>query len=106
MVKKETREMKELISGIKKFKKKIGVEKAWLYGSYARGEAGKHSDVDLILLSDKFKAKPFHERLKGLWLKWTLNLPVDFLCYTPEEFEKDKKRVSISSQAFKEGIEI
>jgi hypothetical protein len=31
---------------------------------------------------------------------------VDFICYTPEEFEKLKKEVSIVSEAFKEGIEI
>jgi hypothetical protein len=31
---------------------------------------------------------------------------VDFICYTPEEFEKLKKEVSIVSEALKEGIEI
>jgi hypothetical protein len=35
-----------------------------------------------------------------------LNYPVDFLCYTPEEFNKLKKEVSIVSEALKEGIEI
>jgi hypothetical protein len=37
---------------------------------------------------------------------WDLNYPVDFLCYTPEEFNKLKKEVSIVSEALKEGIEI
>jgi len=32
--------------------------------------------------------------------------PVDFLCYTPEEFEKLRKRISIVSVALKTGIEI
>jgi hypothetical protein len=35
-----------------------------------------------------------------------LNYPVDFLCYTPEEFNKLKKEVSIVSEALKEGVEI
>ena len=39
-------------------------------------------------------------------MKWPLDLPADFICYTPEEFEKLKKEVSIVSEALKEGIEI
>ncbi len=102
----KSKKLEEIIEGIRRFKKKIGVEKAYLYGSYARGEANKHSDVDVILLSKKFEHKTFTERMKGLWLAWTLDLPVDFLCYTPREFNEQKKQVSIISQAIKEGIEI
>ena len=66
----------------------------------------EHSDVDLILVSKKFRGKKFHSRFKGLWLKWDLGLPVDFLCYTPEEFEELKKEVSVVSEAVRGGIEI
>lgn len=98
--------LKKLVSGIKAFKKKAGVEKALLFGSYATGKAGPHSDVDLILLSPRFKAKTNGERLKGLWLKWNLGLPVDFICYTPEEFEHLRKGVNIVSDALKHGMKI
>jgi hypothetical protein len=37
---------------------------------------------------------------------WELRYPVDFLCYTPKEFEREKKKVSIVSEALREGIEI
>ena len=37
---------------------------------------------------------------------WNLDYPVDFLCYTPEEFEKKKKEISIVKEAVKEGIDI
>jgi len=30
----------------------ISVEKVFLYGSYARGEAGHESDIDIMLVSD------------------------------------------------------
>jgi hypothetical protein len=46
------------------------------------------------------------DRLKGLWLKWSLDLPSDFICYKPEESEKLKKEVSIVSEAIREGVEI
>ena len=31
---------------------------------------------------------------------------MDILCYTPEEFEKLKKRIGIVQEAVKEGIEV
>ena len=96
----------KIIEEIKNFKKKINAEKIIIFGSFARGEFGENSDIDLILVSKNFRGKKFHERYKGLWLKWNLNIPVDFLCYTPEEFEKLKKGVNIVSEAVKEGIEI
>lgn len=95
-----------LISGIKKYKGKIGADKIVLFGSYARGDYTEDSDVDLILVSRKFKGKKFHARFKGLWLKWNLKMPVDFIPLTPEEFEKQKKEVSIVSEALKEGIAV
>lgn len=37
---------------------------------------------------------------------WDLNYPVDFLGYTPEEFNKLRKRIIIVKHAVEEGIEI
>jgi predicted nucleotidyltransferase len=99
-------EIEKVIEGVKKFKKKIKADKIIIFGSFARGEFGEHSDIDLLLVSKRFGGKNFYERSKGLWLKWNLRLPVDFICYTPEEFEKLKKEVSLVSEALREGIEI
>ena len=106
MGKERAAEIIAIIKGIGKFKEKAGVEKAILFGSYARGNFKKYSDVDLILIAKKFRGKNFIERYKGLWLKWDLDKPVDFICYSPEEFEKEKRKVSIVSTALKEGVVI
>ncbi len=98
--------VKNLVEKIKKFKEKIGVEKAVLFGSYAKGKTNKESDVDLILVDKKFHGKDFHERCKGLWLQWDIDLPVDFLCYTPKELEKLRKKISIVKDALSDGIVI
>ena len=103
MVKKVT---KQMIEGILKFKKDIKVERIIVFGSYARGRANKDSDIDLVLIGKKFRGKDIMSRYRGLWLKWTLDMPVDFIAYTPEEFEKLSKEVSIASEALREGIEI
>ena len=100
------RQNEKIIEKIKTFKKRIGVEKIILFGSFARGKFNKHSDIDLLLISRKFRGKNIIQRSKGLWLKWNVDLPVDFICYTPEEFEKLKKEISIVSEALREGREI
>ncbi len=105
---------KNVIKAITKFKqnisKKIDIQKIILFGSYARGDYTKNSDIDLIIVSSNFKRKKFVKRSWGFYKFWHLDpeikYPVDFLCYTPEEFKKLKKQVSIVSEAIREGIEI
>lgn len=77
-----------------------------LFGSQATGRAGKHSDIDLILVSHKFTNVRRIKRSPALYLKWDLEYPVDFICLTPEEFEKKKRHSGVVQQALKEGIEI
>ena len=39
---------------------------AWLFGSVARGEAHKESDVDLLIVADDLETPDLHERLSQL----------------------------------------
>lgn len=100
----------ELIKELKIFKKKISkkykIDKFILFGSRVNGKFHKDSDVDLILVSKKFEGKKSFKRSPEIHMKWDLDYAVDFLCYTPEEFDKLKKQVSIVSEALKNGIEI
>lgn len=77
-----------------------------LFGSRARGRAHHDSDVDLLLVSERFRRKGAIERAYPLYLEWELDYPVDFLCYTPEEFSKLSKRPSLVRMAIAEGITI
>ena len=78
----------------------------YFFGSRARGKSHKYSDIDLIIVSPKFKKLNFFKRGARMYDYWNLNYPVDFLCYTPKEFNKLKKQITIVSEAVKEGIEI
>ena len=60
---------------------KQGVLKASLFGSYARGEAGKHSDIDLLVKLDKSKTLLDLIALQ-LELKEKLRMKVDVLTYS------------------------
>ena len=73
------------------FKKKNQIEKMFLFGSRASGKVHKWSDIDLVVVSKKFRGKSILKRSPQLHIKWDLGYPVDFLCYTPEEFNKLKK---------------
>ncbi|MFA5861743.1 MAG: nucleotidyltransferase domain-containing protein [Candidatus Thermoplasmatota archaeon] len=74
-----------------------------LFGSRARSEERPLSDVDLLVVSPAFEGKSLGERAAPLYEAWDLNLPVDFLCYTPAEFARERARVSIVQVALHEG---
>ena len=77
-----------------------------LFGSRVKGKKGKDVDIDLVIVSSQFKNLDFFERGAKMYDYWNLNYPVDFLCYTPEEFNKLKKQITIVREAVREGIEI
>ena len=97
----------ELLKEFKrKLSKKIPINKLILFGSRANGKPHRWSDFDLIVVSEKFKGIVSYRRAIGFYLVWDLDYPVDFLCYTPEEFNKLKNQITIVKEAVKEGIEI
>jgi glucose-1-phosphate thymidylyltransferase len=65
------------------------VERAILYGSYAKGTPREDSDIDLIILSPDFKGTPKLERHQKLgWISWQARTTyIEPLGFTPEEYE-------------------
>ena len=93
---------------VKKFRSRLSrhfpVKEVIFFGSRARGESKKWSDFDIIVVSDEFANKKSFERGIGFYDFWEEDYPVDFLCYTQEEFNKLKKRISIVREAISTGI--
>lgn len=98
--------IKLLKNFIRRITKKYNISKILFFGSRATGNFDKESDFDLIIVSSDFKGLNFIERASKFYDYWDLNYPVDFICYTPEEFEILKKQISIVADALKFGIEI
>ncbi len=65
-------------------------EKIILFGSTIRGKLTSDSDVDLLIIK---KDTPLYgaDRIRELSRIIDRNIPVDFLVYRPEEFEKRLK---------------
>ncbi len=108
---KDIKPMKEyLISKLREFaltvSERIDITKMIFFGSMATGESHKDSDIDLIIVSQSFRRVSFWKRAMALYDYWDLDYPVDFICFTPEEFENKTRGVTIVSEAVKEGIEI
>jgi len=88
---------------LKRVSKRFRIKKAVIFGSSVRGDYGEYSDVDLIVVSDVFRELSPLKRPVNLYLEWDLDYPVDFICYTPEEFKKLSRRPSLVRGALKEG---
>ena len=101
---------KKHITLLKEFKRRLSrripIERMILFGSRAKGQPRRWSDFDLIIVSQKFRRKVPFKRAIGFHDEWEMDYPVDFLCYTPEEFNRQKKRITLVREAIKKGIEI
>ena len=76
------------------------------FGSRAAGKPRRDSDIDLIMVSKKFKRLNFFQRGARMYDYWDLEYPVDFLCYSPDEFKRLRNQATIIREAVKNGIEI
>lgn len=82
---------------VKRVKKQFKPEQVLLFGSYARGQANKYSDVDVVVVADVFRMFPFEKRLDVLYpLIYDLSPDFHPLGYTPEEFQKVNKLTTLS----------
>src|SRR5437867_11820925 len=63
----------------------LGVRRAILFGSLARGDVGGQSDLDLIFIADT--RERFPERCRRFYETLEPRVGMDVLVYTLEEFE-------------------
>ncbi len=78
---------------------KYGVQKAIVFGSFARGEPSPRSDLDLLLIQNTDKR--FFDRYEGLLMELMLAVQphreIDLLIYTPQELEAIQHRPFIAT---------
>jgi predicted nucleotidyltransferase len=71
-----------------KLRKRDDIVRVILFGSFARGTATRHSDIDLVIIMRTHRR--FLDRYKDIHkaiLEALRPYPVEFIIYTPEEFE-------------------
>jgi len=65
---------------------------AYLFGTYANGTWLEDSDLDILLVSERFKGQSFAERIAEVRRLVPSDVSFEILAYTLEEFERAKTR--------------
>jgi predicted nucleotidyltransferase len=74
------------------------------FGSRARDEHLLNSDYDFVVVSPWFQRISFVERSAKMYRFWSAAVSADFLCYTPEEFERKSRQIGIVREAVRTGV--
>ncbi len=72
----------------------IRIERAYLYGSYARGEETDDSDIDIAIVSSDFSDDRFTEALRLKALRWKIDMRIEPMPISPEDFNESNPLVS------------
>ncbi|BCW96891.1 MAG: nucleotidyltransferase domain-containing protein [Fimbriimonadales bacterium] len=78
-------------------------ERVILFGSRARGEARCGSDLDVIVVAQAFADVPFLQRMPMMLRLARFPRHIDYLCYTPAEFEQAIQTSTLVNAAVREG---
>ncbi len=84
---------------MKRVREVLGEVEVYLFGSYARGDWIEDSDLDLVVVSPYFKGLTIGERYVIVRELLPKDVGVEMLLYTPEEFERVKKRSVVIQDA-------
>lgn len=79
--------------------KGVSVSKIILFGSQARGQADRESDVDIAIISEDFHGKDIFERAAltkeaEIMTIRKFMMPFDIVTLTPREFENEVSLIS------------
>lgn len=93
-------------TAVPKIKEYLAPSRIIIFGSRVRGKATEDSDIDVIVISDLFRGIKFVKRMALVLKKVRFPRHVDFICYTPEEFERIRNSSIVVKTAVKEGIAV
>jgi len=80
--------IKKIINRYFKILKKnnISIQKAVLFGSYARGDNNKWSDIDLAIVSELFEGNRIKDKNKIRSITLSVSSDLEILPFSPKEF--------------------
>ncbi|MEI6532849.1 MAG: nucleotidyltransferase domain-containing protein [Candidatus Roizmanbacteria bacterium] len=90
---------------ISRIKSKYNPQKIILFGSYARGQATKYSDIDIDVISDIFKGTSLYERYSELYSLTNdlIDPPIQAFGFTVDE-TTHPEHIPTLQKALNEGV--
>lgn len=85
---------KNYINEITNLAKRIKADAVILFGSRARGDNLKESDIDLLIIGERFRNMNIFNRIITVNNLWTGKYPIELVIFTPNEFEMKFSRYS------------
>jgi predicted nucleotidyltransferase len=73
--------------------------RAYLFGSFANGTWLEDSDLDIVVVSERFRGQSFAERIAKVRRLVPNDVSFEILAYTAEEFERAKRRSVVIQDA-------
>ena len=89
MAKRNAKLNKIIDSFLEEIGKRFRIDDAYLYGSYAKGTAGKWSDIDIAIVSSDFSDDLFEDRLMLMHLASTIDDRIEPKPFKKESFNTD-----------------
>jgi len=105
-IKLSKRQRRELLAFMRRLKEELGASEVYLFGSRVYGIPLKDSDLDMIVVSEKFKERGFIENMELLSRLWDGSFTIEIFPYTPEQIKKYNGRKVIITEALEKGIKI
>lgn len=85
---------------------KFQPSKVLVFGSRARGDALRQSDLDVLIVSPAFAGVRWLDRQPRVYEDCAVRLDVELLCYTPEEYARKVQELGIVRTAALEGVDL
>ncbi len=96
----------ELIEEIERFMRRVGVRDAIFFGSRARGDERPHSDLNLVLLDDRFEGQGLSRLLQELQSKWKSDVHLELLPCSQEQFAEMQEWSPLAREAARRGLHL
>ncbi len=76
----------------------------WLFGSRVSGSPDRWSDIDVLVVSERFRDMRVLDRMELFDQHARPHRHVDALCFTPEEFEFKAAQPTLVAEIVKHGL--
>ncbi|MEM0226474.1 MAG: nucleotidyltransferase domain-containing protein [Thermofilaceae archaeon] len=100
------KQKRELLAFLKRLKDELDVREVYLFGSRVYGTPLADSDLDMVVVSEKFRGRSFIENMELLSRLWDGSFTLEMFPYTPEQLEKYKGRKVVVTEALEKGVKL